>query len=67
LHLFKSLFAAPNAFRKVGLFLLAATACLGSGSALAQLTFCAAGSVYYYVAIQPIGVLEHRHGLRSVQ
>jgi hypothetical protein len=37
-------------------FLLSAAASLSSGSALADLTSCAAGSVCYYVAIQPIDV-----------
>jgi hypothetical protein len=41
---------------RFGAFLLSAAASLSSGSALADLTSCAAGSVCYYVAIQPIDV-----------
>ncbi len=38
------------------LLLAAASLWLGSGSAVAQLTSCAAGTVCYYVAVQPIDV-----------
>jgi hypothetical protein len=42
--------------RMVWSLLFSAVACLVSGSAFGQLTSCAAGSVCYYVAIQPIDV-----------
>jgi hypothetical protein len=41
---------------RFGTVLLSAAVSLSSGSALADLTSCAAGSVCYYVAIQPIDV-----------
>jgi hypothetical protein len=47
---------APRLVRKGALLLTWTAASLSSGSALADLTACAAGSVCYYVAIQPIDV-----------
>lgn len=45
-----------SASRTMWLLLLSAAACLATNRALAQLTSCAAGTVCYYVAVQPIDV-----------
>src|SRR5438105_2483519 len=48
---------------EAALFLLPAAAlCLYSAGAVAQLTSCAAGTVCYYVAVQPIDVCSDTGG-----
>jgi hypothetical protein len=47
---------APRLIRLGAFLLLSAATCSSSGSALADLTSCALGSVCYYVAVQPIDV-----------